>query len=783
MCTKSDKQLLVTSLVAAVLFCPILLHGDIGPITSIPGDWEPVGASVEPGGVMPPFGGDSVHRPAVAIRPFTGQPAAVVHTFKTWELAGVDDAGDLVRIDCTSGESETVNPVDYPGYFGALAFDSNSDVVYGVASGNLIRIEPQTGQATDVAFLGWDFQGLTFDPENGVLYAAVVSPSGEPGEAYMNLFRIAPESGQMVLAASSVFACEDVAWLTALAFDTSSNELFAVIREYVSGYQLAAIDVLTAEVARIGSAWGESNPVEGLAFDEATGVLYGAYGTSGPLLRIDPGSGSVVPVGPGLWSGVRGLCSINRQQDCLCYVEYDEAADVWQTHAVENEQDGVLIDGCMTHSLIGGDVADANQGRIDGMSVAYQVDGGQQHPLIAWSQRVNDLYSEILVARGVFDGWTYVFEPLGGDGFGTPSNRVPGISRTLRDSTDPILLLDGEGKPLVAWRETTAPGQHEIYVRRYDPIEDQWLEMGDFSASYGGVSQSLGTADSFDMAVYQGSVLLAHAHDGHIVLKRWDETMELWVDFSPGSALPGPDSVSGEEGGADSQPTIAVYPDSQELFIAWVRNDTQVVGKPWFGMDWAFAAEAIHVAERVLRPSAMVTFGGELVVAWQEEQTTPWSQVLAKYRDDGLWSEIGPGSSSSGGISASPAPSLHPRLAVGPDARAVIAWEEDGLAFLRRFSPALEPDCDSNGRTDSIDLWLGASSDCNGNSVPDQCEFFDGNRDGNVDRSDYAMFAGCMTGPGAGPPAGGCEAFDGNCDAAVDLHDFAAFQIRFTASD
>jgi hypothetical protein len=51
--------------------------------------------------------------------------------------------------------------------------------------------------------------------------------------------------------------------------------------------------------------------------------------------------------------------------------------------------------------------------------------------------------------------------------------------------------------------------------------------------------------------------------------------------------------------------------------------------------------------------------------------------------------------------------------------------------------------------------------------------------DGDVDLDDFLVFAGCMSGPGAGCP-GGCEAADLDGDDDVDLGDFSVFQQQFT---
>jgi hypothetical protein len=56
----------------------------------------------------------------------------------------------------------------------------------------------------------------------------------------------------------------------------------------------------------------------------------------------------------------------------------------------------------------------------------------------------------------------------------------------------------------------------------------------------------------------------------------------------------------------------------------------------------------------------------------------------------------------------------------------------------------------------------------------------DADSDGDIDLSDHAALAACLTGPGAGPPAANCTALDFEPDADIDLRDTAAFFNIFT---
>jgi hypothetical protein len=111
--------------------------------------------------------------------------------------------------------------------------------------------------------------------------------------------------------------------------------------------------------------------------------------------------------------------------------------------------------------------------------------------------------------------------------------------------------------------------------------------------------------------------------------------------------------------------------------------------------------------------------------------------------------------------------------------------------LLNQTPPASSPDCNHNQVPDECE------PDVDGDQVIDACDNCpntvpgspvdvhgcpplipgDFNRDGDVDRYDYAVFAGCASGPGiprSGSPT--CQSADLNPDNDVDQADFAVFQ-------
>ncbi len=157
MATRFSNRVSRVALVVVVMTCPVLLLGDnLDVLLSIPGNWQEIGVSAAPDGILAPFADDTVHRPAIAIEPLSSPPrlAAAVHRFGVLDLVGASTNGDLRRIDRDSGDSEEIVAGDGANpLVTALAFDSDNDVFYGLAwhDGDtwLVTVNPETGVAAD----------------------------------------------------------------------------------------------------------------------------------------------------------------------------------------------------------------------------------------------------------------------------------------------------------------------------------------------------------------------------------------------------------------------------------------------------------------------------------------------------------------------------------------------------------------------------------------------------------------------------------------------------------
>jgi type IV secretory pathway protease TraF len=98
-----------------------------------------------------------------------------------------------------------------------------------------------------------------------------------------------------------------------------------------------------------------------------------------------------------------------------------------------------------------------------------------------------------------------------------------GISGTPGASVRPSLALDSEGRPAVAWQEETAPGNTEVYFRRWDG--KSWVAAAE-SASRGGISGTPGLSVDPMMALdREGRIVVAWNEwsmgTPEIYLRRW----------------------------------------------------------------------------------------------------------------------------------------------------------------------------------------------------------------------------------------------------------------------
>ena len=199
----------------------------------------------------------------------------------------------------------------------------------------------------------------------------------------------------------------------------------------------------------------------------------------------------------------------------------------------------------------------ASDGGISGSLAASNdpslVLGPDGAPIVAWQEDSGFLNLDVYLRRWNGTSW----EELGG------SASDGGISDNNGSSGFVSLAIDGDGRPVVAWRDDSG-GDFEIYLRRWNG--DDWVEL-DGSASGGGISANGGDSRSPSLATLPGGAPIVSWRDDdsgdfEIYVRRW--TGSAWVEMDAGSATGGGISANG---GESWWPSLAVGPDGP--VVAW----------------------------------------------------------------------------------------------------------------------------------------------------------------------------------------------------------------------
>lgn len=347
-------------------------------------------------------------------------------------------------------------------------------------------------------------------------------------------------------------------------------------------------------------------------------------------------------------------------------------------------------------------------------------------PLVAWTDEFEGR-NKIYVMR--HDGTAWVEVGTGsasGNGLGTPTGT----------SQRPALVLDGLGRPVVAWQEKNAG----VYVKRWNGAA--WEELGAGSASGGGVSQSsdwagspalaargdeeifltwidqgwnwngdvylklwtgtawqeLGAGSGSQGGVTRGQGLLWDDHvsiavdgqgrpalvwqnggSGEVCALRWDGA--AWAELGPGSG----DEGFSYTGGESKRPVVQVASDGAVYVAFW--DDFLYEGSLYVwafdGLAWRLlpgegsASGSLGPASE-LAPAMRLDELGRPFVAWQSTTADGSEVAMLRWNRD-RWVEVGAGSASGGGLSNAVCDSMAPSLALR-DGTACVAWSESGLA-------------------------------------------------------------------------------------------------------
>jgi len=151
---------------------------------------------------------------------------------------------------------------------------ARAGILYGsdLSSNQLLTINTSSGVAAALGPLGFGFvRGLAFDPNTDTLYGAELGPT-------QRLLTINTSTGVASVVGAFGFSVQG------LAFDPNTNTLYGVDSVF-NPDRLVTINTSTGAASLVG-AIGFTN-VHGLAFDPNTNVLYGSDATTDELLTID----------------------------------------------------------------------------------------------------------------------------------------------------------------------------------------------------------------------------------------------------------------------------------------------------------------------------------------------------------------------------------------------------------------------------------------------------------------------------------------------------------------
>jgi hypothetical protein len=763
------RRFLASCSLSGILILSSAVLGDDGgeggdALPRMPGQWNPVPDTGSPS-VLPALFGRETHRPAVQTQPGPdGKPAVVVSVYEKPALYGLTSSPDGRRLTAlayadTIDSQELMPLYDDPGLGDplGLAFDPLGNTLYTMfvsfwpdySRFSCCTINTETGQCIcgELPSQEAAYVGLAFDSGRGRLFTVMLRTEGqfvcELSPDYYPIWQDAlpPVSGSYTI--------------TDLAIDSQNGILYVLSSDDTSACRLVVYHLDSGLTRTIDLTGPYSTEPYKAAFDPCSGELLFLGRSGDSLYSMDPAHESAPRLVGLIQSSAPNAITFWRPESWgLDYAALDGVT--WSREQIDNQQGSDwdplwFWGGQRFHTC--GSISDPELGRIDGTSFLYRDDG---QLVVAWAQRVDNLFSEILVSAR--DPFTGAWNPLGGSAHGIPSNKLPGISSTFAFATDPKILLarmNGRDTLVVIWLERfdspTSAG--DLYARYFDEDAGQWLEMGLGCATENGLTGSGGKVDSFDAVVLpSGSpdgrrILLAYSQDIYdrepIFVRTWDDASQSWPEFSPGSAFSDFGISSPPVGAFDSHPTIAVGPDSGTIFIAWRRQTPaepwQVLGKKrvvwepyWVNVGYEGRIHRpAQTAATISHPTA--TFDKQFVVAWEQDLPTASGkrEVLAKVWQDSVWQEIGAGSSTAGGLSGSyAAESVYPQLMTDPNRQPILAWDEGGEAYLRRFDqPLTQPgDCDGDGVPDDVVIadcfppWLTWCNDCNENGVPDGCD-------------------------------------------------------------
>ncbi len=183
----------------------------------------------------------------------------------------------LVEVHPNTGIATSIAPLSaVTGTVYDLAYDPNTEVLYGVAGTQLYRIDTGTAAATQVGTPGGNLHGLAFDPNNNKLYASDLDSD--------ELYLLNTANGAKTWVGGLGFG--DV---EGLAYNASGNILYGIDTDPAGETpRLITINTSNGAGSTVGAVLHE-DVIGALAYDETNGRLYGANQLG--LLQLNTGNG------------------------------------------------------------------------------------------------------------------------------------------------------------------------------------------------------------------------------------------------------------------------------------------------------------------------------------------------------------------------------------------------------------------------------------------------------------------------------------------------------------
>lgn len=199
-----------------------------------------------------------------------------------------------------------------------------------------------------------------------------------------------------------------------------------------------------------------------------------------------------------------------------------------------------------------GDGISNNDGVSGGSSIAIAPDG---IPYVVWQDDTNG-NREIYVRRWNGSSWEEV---------GVGSATGGGISNNSGSSVVAGITFAPDGTPYISWGDESS-GNYEIYLRYWNG--SSWEEVGSGSATGGGISNNGGDSERPSLAMTSNGILHAAWDDNssgnfEIYVRHWNGSS--WEEVGEGSATEG--GIS-QNSGHSSDPRIAIAPDDTP-YVAW----------------------------------------------------------------------------------------------------------------------------------------------------------------------------------------------------------------------